>query len=479
MKHGRLTIAICGLVAGTLAVSVAVQSAAQPAAAGAPVSCSRFPTISRSSFKAGVPELPWRTDFPAVTPPSLHAWQQIDFHTDWQGYMNAVKSELHASGLGLGNRNVVLAPGAEWWIAPWMDYGSNGRESLQGLTKERGPDAGDLSPSSTRGAQVWAIGFYNREGAKALHDVFLDPCNPSRPPAGWTFPDGTVSFKLLFTDASTTEVPWLTGAPEVEAMIDPAGSSSEPHAPGERQRRVLRLLQVDIATRDPQSPFGWVFGTFVWQDRQSDLFGDLVPVGLMWGNDPAAGAEPMGAFATLPSTRLNAALAGILWKGQQAWPGRPWPGFEGRLNGPADNLRSSCLSCHSLAQWPRSRALGILPRPTARYTLQALADPARRAELRTGWMRDVRGGELTDPTEAAPAAGWGGATPLDYSLQLEASFSRLCDACKDGVLMGATPAVCRVAGTRSQVTTPNCPAPGLLEHLFGRRTQRRSEPPRQ
>jgi hypothetical protein len=439
--------------------SVVLPGAAQPNNELETVACDRFPVEASSAHRTGIPKLRWRTDFPAAVEPKVHAWEGIDFRTEWQSYMAAVLAEVQAAGLKIQSNDLVMDNAAEWWIAPWMDYGPFGREARLGLTKERGPDEGDLSPTSPRGAQVWAIGFYNREGAKGLHDVFLDPCNPSRPATGWTFPAKTVSFKLLFIDTSAVQVPYLQGAPTVTAYIDPPGTASADASIGDRELRVLKLLQLDVAIRDPRAPLGWVFGTFVWQNNQSGLYGDLTPVGLMWGNDPAASANTFAGFAELPSTRLNQELAGIIWQGDEPWPQRPWPGFQGRLNGPADNLRSSCMSCHALAQWPRSRILGILPRPSADYTLQALANPARRELLRAKWMRDTQSGQLTDPTEAsASGSNWGGATPLDYSLQLEASFTRMCAACKNGALSGLTPAVCKVAGAANRVEAANCPA---------------------
>ncbi|QNP45637.1 hypothetical protein H9L14_14095 [Sphingomonas sediminicola] len=197
------------LAASTMLAGLAAVGSGQPAEALQTVTCARFPAQASSAFRAGVPPLKWRTDLPTALVPTVHPWEQVDFRTDWLNYMAAVLSEVQASGLKIQDNTVTMAPGAEWWIAPWMDYGPNGREAQLGLTKERGPDAGDLSPQSPTGPQVWAIGFYNREGAKALHDIFADPCNPSRPQLGWTFPAKTVSFKLLFTDAA---VPYLAGA---------------------------------------------------------------------------------------------------------------------------------------------------------------------------------------------------------------------------------------------------------------------------
>lgn len=463
-----------------LAGSSSLRLSAQPAVVTSAPICSNFDIRASTANRPGIAPLQWRTDFPDDAPARTHAWDGLNFRTEWKTYIGAVLSEVQASGLTIDQNRIILPPNAEWWITPWMDYGPNGREAMLGLTKERGPDDGDLSPTSRRGAQVWAIGFYNREGASALHDVFADPCNPAIPAAGWTFPNGTMSFKLLFTDASITEVPYLTNAPTVEALIDPPGSSSGPRPVPQRTKTTLRLIQMDIAVRDSRAPMGWIFGTFVWQNNQSGLYGDLTPVGLMWGNDPNADADPVSSHANLTSTRINDELAEILWHGgQTSWPERPWPGFQGRLNGPADNLKSSCMSCHALAQWPRSQRLGILPRPSSRFTLPALADPARRLELRTNWMKDVRGGDLTDPAEATPAAGWGGARSLDYSLQLEASFSRLCEACGAGVLQGPTPAVCKVPGGRVVVTTARCKPAGARLNTFAAPPSVEQEPPRQ
>ena len=463
-------------MAGTaVALGVGLRSSAQPIAPAATL-CARFPAAASSMYRPGTPAPHWRTDYPASTGTAVHAWEAIDFKSDWRAYMTAVLSEVQAAGLMIQNNNLAMNNNAQWWIAPWMDYGPFGREARLGLTKERGPDAGDLSPTSQPGAQVWAIGFYNQEGAKALGEIFADPCNPTRPAGGWTFPAKAVSFKLLFTTASPTQVNYLSQSPTVAAFIDPDGSAAGSVSVGDREVQTLRLIQMDIAVRDPRAPQGWVFGTFVWQNNQSGLYGDLTPVGLSWSNDPGASAATLSSFATLPSTRLNEELAGILWQGDTAWPQRPWPGFEGRLNGPADNFRSSCLSCHGLAQWPRSKRLGLLPRPAADYTLQMLSSATRRDQLRTTWMKDVPGGTLMDPSEAATAAGWGGAISLDYSLQLEASFTRMCGACANGALTGPTPAVCKIEGIPSRVTAANCPAPRAA---LGIQSTGEVEPPRQ
>src|SRR5262245_2466015 len=199
--------------------------------------CTRWPDQLSTAFNPTTKQidLPWRADFPATLLNLGHAWEMVPFSPaqsvpNWQTYMAAILSEVKASGLQIASKTMTMSPTALWFIAPWMDQGRNGREFLLGLTKERGPDPRDLSPTSTGGHQVWAVGFYNAEGAFGLGQIFVDPCNPKipSPVAGqpWRFPNRTASFKLLFTDAPATEVAYLTGAPVVEAMIEPQGGGT-------------------------------------------------------------------------------------------------------------------------------------------------------------------------------------------------------------------------------------------------------------
>jgi hypothetical protein len=460
----------------SFAVVAAILSLITPSFSQTTGRCGNFPESRSTAFNPsdGKITLSWRTDFPTTLPATGPNFG--DFRANWQDYMYAVLAEVRSAGFRIENYRIVAPPDAPWWITPWMDYDTNGRERFNGLTKERGPEVGDLAPNSQSGSQVWAIGFYNRQGAYSLGQVFADPCNPSVPVSGLEFPDGATSFKFLFTDEDPQVIRYLSGSPEVSGWIDSPGSGSRSN-PATRSERKLRLLQVDIAVRDTRAETtSWVFGTFVWQGpaKGDGLFDNLVPVGLMWGNDPAIGARPRDAFVTFAETRLNNSLAGILWEDVATpWPQRPWPGLHGRLNGPADNLRSSCMSCHALAQWPRSRRLGIL----SRVSLPELNRDDIRETIRVDYMRNTKGGKLVDPTEADKQVGWGGARALDYSLQIEAAVTRMCGACLKGDLSGPTPELCQVEGHRNHVGSTTCPAPSpdiLIMSL-----QSEEEPPRQ
>ena len=339
------------LLAGLLALATAAHAGL----------CPRFPDQASSAYdaKAKKIKLPWRTDLPSAVPASQHAWQAtgIDFETDWRGYIAAVLSEVKASGIAIKSNKITMPANSPWWITPWMDYTSTGRDPLIGMTTERGPDPGDLSPTSIAGHSALAIGWYNAEGAASLKEIFSDPCDPKLPQlaggARWTFKPQSAAFKFLFTDAPASEVAYLAGAPTVRAMV--AGKAI-----------TLRLIQVDVAVRDPRATqTSWVFGTFVWVGpaKGDKLFDNLEPVGLMWGNDPGVQANTLAGFAPVQQSKLNHALAGKAWQANgSGWPQRPYPGFQGRLNGPADNWRSSCLACHASAQYPRDAQLGAPPR---------------------------------------------------------------------------------------------------------------------
>jgi hypothetical protein len=325
-----------------------------------------------------------------------------------------------------------------------MDYDRAGREPHIGLTKERGPRAGDLSPASIAGPQVWAVGFYNEPGAVIFGRIFSDPCNPSVPDKV-LFPERTAAIKFLFTDANLDsfvgQVSYLNGAPTYTALIDPERVNGG--APVQnRAARQVQLLQVDIAVKDARATkSGWVFGTFAWIGplKGDGLFDNLVPVSLQWANDAGNYSDEIG------ESWINPAVDGVMF----GWAERPSLGFMGRANGPADNIRSSCLSCHAAARAPRS-ARGILG---SGFDLADLADSAKvKAHVDT-WFQDIPAGEVFDPGNPDAVAA------LGYSLQLESALYRMCSACGDGAMIGNTPAICKSAKFYS---APTCRSVSLM-----------------
>lgn len=147
--------------------------------------------------------------------------------------------------------------------------------------------------------------------------MWKDPNSPK-----WTedikFPVGSLIFKLLFTDATDLEVPSMVGAPGWDAvshstclkLINPvlnlliqkviAVQSDNPD-PSIRNKlpRTVRILQMDIATRDDRSLTGWIFGTFMYNGhlKQHDVGKHLFMLSgalLIYLNSHGTDSYPLG-----------------------------------------------------------------------------------------------------------------------------------------------------------------------------------------
>ncbi|KAG8530262.1 uncharacterized protein KY384_004763 [Bacidia gigantensis] len=260
-----------------------------------------------------------------------YPWLRKDFTNPDQAYeyCELVKAYCWEGNVNKGFRiceNTVR----EWFHAPWMHYGPTGREPINGLTYERAIPALEFSRTQTGYLQNWAW-------ASVFGQVWKTPSNPQ-----WTkdvkFPEGTCVFKILLTDATDEAVPSLKGSPSLPAVIAPhTGDPDKPpfQAPV-RNNFVsdLRLIQVDFAVRDERAPIGWVFGTFMYdsESKEKNDWDRIIPVGLMWGNDPNlnqamhdAGNTPKESWINPRAEQIRKDLGGR----------RPSWGWNGRMNGPA------------------------------------------------------------------------------------------------------------------------------------------------
>ena len=126
----------------------------------------------------------------------------------------------------------------------------------------------------------------------------------------------------------------------------------------------MRLLQIDIAVKDDRAgTTGWYFATYAF-DRNApgtSSWLKMVPIGLMWGNDPKG--TPLQELWINPSAPAYA---------------KAHLGADGRLNGPVDNRVSACLSCHSTAQAP---------------TLADMLPTGSCASQRPNWFRNLPGSQ--------------------------------------------------------------------------------------
>jgi hypothetical protein len=332
-------------------------------------------------------------DYPTQAPNDSAPWMEVDPRTNPNGYMKAVLKYCLEGNVEVDWR-VQDNPVRRWYHAPWLYWGDHGREPIHGLTMERVSVAGELAPNQPAGIQNWAVGMYNSRAGAVIGAVWRNPVFPNK--AAAHFPPGSVAVKLLFTEATPEQVPFLTGSKVWPAYIYRDVNNAKLGAP--RLVKPLRLLQVDIAVRDPRvdSTTGWIFGTFIYDGRRpaNSPYGNLRPVGLMWGNDPGVGPNELQHGGKIQQTRLNAAERPIM---------RHY-GWLNRLNGPVDNPKSSCLSCHSIAQWPVSADM----------------TPTKFPEGSTEWMSWFRNIPAGQPFTAGNAA-------LDYSLQITFGLQSLAD----------------------------------------------------
>jgi hypothetical protein len=323
-----------------------------------------------------------RQDYPATKPVvGSKPWKAFDFKTQSIQYLKSVLAYCIEGNVDVDfqlEKNTIR----NWYHAPWLHTTNNGREFVHGLTGERSSKPRELDPNQTDTFANWAVGMYNAPGGFVIGQVWKDPNSPN--PAKAIFPDGTVSCKLLFTTAPVSQVPYLQNSLEWQADVSTSSG-------GARSVQTVRLLQVDVAVRESRAnaTTGWVFGTFVYDGNATGqtLWDRLVPVGLMWGNDPNVTEATKTTTTHLTQTFINPSVGPLQHLGRA-----------GRLNGPVDNPRSSCLSCHSTAEW------------------EAKADniPAASNPDAMSWFRNIKATRpFTD-----------GERSLGYSLQLAIGIER-------------------------------------------------------
>jgi hypothetical protein len=375
---------------------------------------------------------------------ALKFWSEAEA----RDYQLAILRYSYAGNLSV-NWVVQRNQPVRWFHAPWLHFGGTGREPLHGLTYELASSPHTLAVKQERFVQNWAVSVYNAPGGFVLGQVWKGVRHPNPDtlphPEAAVFPNGTVAIKLLFTQAKVDEVAYLRGQAGYEwdayiyetLPVDPR----RPNQSDKRSVQPLRLLQVDISVRDDRSPTGWVFGTFVyngdlatspydWCELKDSPWCKVVPVGMMWGNDPALSAEepdaghpPIESIFTdagmLPTELLKA-------NGMRVGLGRG-----GRLNGPVDDRKSSCLSCHATAALPQFD----------RVPPQGLSTEKQMYWFHNFNVRTADGGKQSF---------WPGTEALDYSLQLSSGL-RNFDSCR-----GAIPAIaeCRPSPTPTPNTTP-------------------------
>lgn len=351
--------------------------------------------------------------YPSEPPTLDHALEHIlaipfDKNTEsenWLKYLLAVRSYCFEGNLEVnwrGQENQTR----KWYHVPWQHAGEKGREGINGLTREATAQPKQLAATQKDKFQTHAVALYNSPGGYTIGRVWRDQFQPD--PRAALFPVGTVVVKVLFTQADDKQVPYLTNPITWKAYIqDPTDATK-------RKVQELQLLQMDVMVRDDRAKKtgGWVFGTYCYNGnlKNGNRWENLVPVGIQWGNDPnlvdpddnPTNQEPL-------KTLINDKLKETIINRSPDLPAQHL-GWGGRLNGPADYYRSSCMSCHSTAQYPSFVNQNPDFDKPAKYRP---GDPQWEA-----WFRNLNFGQAFSPMVPMVKFDKRRAVSTDFSLQL-------------------------------------------------------------
>jgi hypothetical protein len=266
---------------------------------------------------------------------------------NWKKYLLAVRDYCFEGNVDVDWRGQDN-PKRKWVHVPWQHAGEKGREGINGLTREATAKPRQLASTQKDPFQTYAVALYNPPGGYTIGKVWENQFEPD--PNQARFPEGTVVAKVLFTQADESQVPYLKNPLSWKAY------AQDPVDGKKRKVQELRLIQMDIMIRDnrAKNTGGWVFGTFCYNGdlNEKNRWHNLMPVGLQWGNDPQVDDPNDNPENKEPiETRINPKLKETVVSRDPKLPPQHL-GWGGRLNGPADYYRSSCMSCHATAQYP-------------------------------------------------------------------------------------------------------------------------------
>jgi hypothetical protein len=272
-----------------------------------------------------------------------------------------------------------------WYDMPWGGQGTptsigtidpeSGRESLLGsYTGQILQPYSYPSAPPAKAFQNHAVVYYNDVAAGALGRIWKNPFKPDV--YSTQFPEGSIVVKIEGVTLKEKDWSVLKGSP-VSHIYRPSTESLLNNTPPEKrvaEITEMHFLQMAVRIKDSvASPdTGWVFIAFYYDCNVSSpsAWERTVPAGAMWGNDPKLDAFPdgLGPKGVLQETWVNPAAApfvkdGLGWGGRLAGPldvgirhnvvtvsGKRY----GDVPAPANQTfrATSCISCHSAAQYP-------------------------------------------------------------------------------------------------------------------------------
>ena len=327
------------------------------------------------------PDQPWRASkFDALFDKNTDQPTRKQLAIEYSDLVMTYIQQGNVNRPGVEDWDVCNNPYRPWFSIPFQTYDAmSGREFTHGLTREA-PVTFVTSVGNVSGT-MWAVAFYNATAAYTLGQVWQADGTAKIPTEDMAFYEGAVIGKPLFTTLNAEQLPFLKNMPTWQANIsNPEFCNCTPDKGDEctlveesqqcpRSTKAwndVALLQFDFAVKDSRAPdTQWVFGTYVADGmrkaKEADPWQRISLLGLMWGND----TPPKGqlAYNNPKDPKANGFQeAVIIWdtvnelNAYHSWNNyRQFPGHLGcnfRLNGPADNANSSCMSCHGTASVP-------------------------------------------------------------------------------------------------------------------------------
>jgi hypothetical protein len=350
-------------------------------------------------------------DYPDTLPTDIPSFFSINYKHDWREYLERVQEYCFKGNTEVDFR-VEKNKVRKWYHMPWQHYGDNGREGFHGLTQEAPVKAYQLAATqsdSTTGAV--AVGWYNDIAGYTIGQVWKNHNDPVHN-ANVSFKHGAVLFKFLFVTFSDStraaqQVPSLANGLWWDGyVVSDYTKMNTPNPAIYRHATKVVLIQMDIMIRDTTSPHGWIFGNYQYNGTQakSPKWDNLVPVGIMWDEDPQITTNQSNPHPT--RTIINKSLTGTIINPNTIELPPTHLGWNGRLNGPVDNPMSSCYSCHATAEYPQLAIMSPLFNSDT-----AKANPPGSP----GWMRWFQNSPCGQPWD-------NDAYSMDFSYQLSISL---------------------------------------------------------
>jgi hypothetical protein len=308
-------------------------------------------------------------DYPkTLPPPPAHPpWSKVSGDKELTAdnalaYVEAIKDYIAPS-----MRKMILDypkwdPAKEgWYSMPWL---SDAQEPIHGaMTGSTFPPSMFPLSNLKKEMTTQVVTLYDPMGAYMLGQIWgEDAKKPDLSGTRAQYPEGAITIKAAFTTALKDDWSPMEGAttwtltarpPDVNPLKD------KEKKPGKNFD--VAFFQFDIIIKDSKAApdSQWVFSTLVYDKRvKGDAWDRMIPLGAMWGNDPTINsADDPNAILKQSVTNPMAPVYAI-----------ETLGYGGRLSGPNDGAvaqdvlvdgksaprvaASSCMSCHSVAEWP-------------------------------------------------------------------------------------------------------------------------------